>query len=263
MQALQPSFMLLPDSSFSPDMNIQLGRLLMQTNDSLKLPNPRRPFTSVKLEVRSDSSERPQTFEDPWKWNSGNSLDTNASVWADIALITGIGAGVDANRSKNDTLDIECKGVVQQTFYPTAEDLSKLVKDRTISGLLNGADRPSVYLITGLMTAEQASFRIVHTKGKGGGAHVSADLTSVGAPLNVGLDAGRQSASDSTLVAAPRERFILAYQLVRLRRKVFGGIKDSLVQKWALFDDDLLATQAPSLADFEIEQLSPSGIDGD
>jgi hypothetical protein len=66
---------------------------------------------------------------------------------------------------------------------------------------------------------------------------VEADLTSQGVPLNTGVDVEHSRSDRSAVVDVPTEPFILAYQIVRLRKRG-GGVTDEDHNKWGLFSDD-------------------------
>ena len=104
MDILQPTFMLLPDFAFLPDKNVRLGSILPTAKDS-KRPDPRRPLTANVTVVSGDIST--QDFE-PWAWDSDNQLSYGGGVFADLSIITGIGAGVEGSHGTTKGLTINC-----------------------------------------------------------------------------------------------------------------------------------------------------------
>lgn len=214
-----PTFVLLPDFSFLPGGQLDIGTVLSQ--DSEGLPDPRRVFESAKLPM-SLKTVTSQELE-PWHWTSHDSTTGSAGINAGISLFTGIGAGVHGNRARNETLDIRCKRLVQQTYLPAVEDFEQLLKHDAISKYLKGFYRPSVFLVTGLMIAYDSSIEVGHGNEHGGGSHASADVTSIGVPLNVGINGEFSQRHGKTLITSPKRPFILAYQLHRLRRKLIRG----------------------------------------
>ena len=234
MDALQPSFMLLPNFAFLPDKNIHLGSILPQARND-KRPNPRQPLAAALPIVVDDIST--QTFA-PWKWNSGTSLSTSGGVSADLSIFTGIGAGFEAGRSSTSGLAIECESVVRTTFRPTPTSIAQAAADQTVTAILKKLSRPSVYIVTGLMVAHGARIEVSKGRGRTGGAHIGAGVSQTGVPINAGVRGDVGWSENSTLAQVPQEDFLLAYQLLRVRRKVRRGLYAVEENRWALFNDD-------------------------
>ena len=74
MDALRTSFMLLPDFSFLPDRDIDLGSVIPAVPRS-KLPNPQQRLTAALL-VADDVSTQEYTG---WSWDSVDSLSPPAA----------------------------------------------------------------------------------------------------------------------------------------------------------------------------------------
>lgn len=234
MDALQPSFMLPPDFSFLPDKDIRLGSILPMARDT-KRPNPRQPLTAALTLTADDISTQEFTA---WKWDSDSSRSIGGGVFADLSIITGIGAGVEGSRSYTRGLAIECDRVVQTTFRPSQTSIAKAVSDQTVAAILKKLVRPSVYIITGVMVAHGANIEVRKGHSRSGGAHASADVTQVGVPVNAGVKGDVSRDQNSTLVQAPKEDFVLAYQLLRVRRKFNRSLDAVEENRWALFSDD-------------------------
>jgi hypothetical protein len=235
MDVLQPTFMLLPDFAFLPDKDVLLGSILPTTKDS-KRPDPRRPLTARVPVVSDDISE--QAFE-PWAWDSDKSSSTSGGVFADLSIITGIGAGVEGSHGNTTGLTIKCERVDRSTFHPSSTSISGAMADDTISRILKKFTRPSIYIVTGLMVAHEASIEVKKSKNIGGGAHASVNVTQTGVPINTGVKGEIKRDENSTLTQVPKSSFILAYQLLRIRRKLLDQSLDTAEEnKWALFNDD-------------------------
>jgi hypothetical protein len=108
-------------------------------------------------------------------------------------------------------------------------------------------------MVTGIMIAHGAVVRVSDERGAAVGAGVEADVTSQGVPLNAGIDVERSHSGRSTVVNVPTEPFLLAYQIVRLRKKG-GEITDEDKNKWGLFSDDRDGNdESDDLLDLEVE----------
>lgn len=257
MDAQVPSFMLLPAFTYLPDGEIQLGTVLPVSRKT-KLPNASGPL-GARISV--DEKRISRYDHGAWHWNSSDALAVSGGVWSDASLLSGLGAGVDGNRGHERSLDINSPSVQQETFVPREEDIAKLKTDDTISGILQKFERPPVYVVTGRMIAHGADIEIKRSQKRGEGAHVSADLTSVGAPINVGIkgDVGRDKSK--ALTQSPKQSFILAYQLLKLRKKLLGSVENEQETKWALFSDEGLDEEQLPMSDLEMEVLMPDDVD--
>ena len=234
MDTLQPSFMLLPDFSFLPNKDIRLGSILPMIRDT-KRPNPRQPLTAALTLTTDDISTQEFT---PWKWDSDSSFSVGGGVFADLSIITGIGAGVEGSRSHTRGLAIECDRVVQTTFRPTQTSIAQAVSDQTVTAILKKLVRPSVFVVTGVMVAHGAKIEVKKGQSRSGGAYASANVTQVGVPINTGVKGDVSRDQNSTLVQAPKEDFVLAYQLLRVRKKFDRSLDAVEENRWALFSDD-------------------------
>lgn len=234
MDALRPSFMLLPDFAFLPDRDITLGRILPLARGT-EQPNPRQPLTVAVPVVRDDVATQEWA---PWAWDSDSSLSARGAVFADLSLVTGIGAGIDASNTRTNSLTVRCERVIQTSFRPTPAALAAVLADQTVSAILHKFSRRSVYVVTGLMVAHGADIEVKRGQGRVGGAHASADITQVGAPLKAGVEGEVSKSQNSMLHRIPKNDFILAYQLLRLRRRIGGSLDAREENTWALFNDD-------------------------
>lgn len=254
MDALQPSFMLLPDFTFRPDKDIRLGSILPMTRDT-KRPNPRQPLTAALTLISDDIST--QEFI-PWKWDSDSSRSVGGGVFADLSIITGIGAGVENSRSHTSGLAIECDHVVQTTFRPAQTSIARAASDPTVTAILKKLTRPSVYIVTGVMVAHGAKVEVKKGHSRSGGAHVSADVTQMGVPVNAGVKGDVSSGENSTLVQAPKEDFVLAYQLLRLKRKLNRSLDAVEENRWALFNDDGDEDEHELVEELDVDHVTES-----
>lgn len=234
MEALQPSFMLLPDFAFPADRDICLGSILPMVRDT-KRPNPRCPLTAAIIVVAEDVSV--QTYA-PWSWNSESSVSQSGGVFADLSFISGIGAGVDGGHSHVSRMAIECDRVIRKTFRPTKAAIARVASDQTITAILKKLTRPSVYIVTGIMIAHRARIELTKAQGLSGGAHTSMDVTQIGVPINAGIKGEASKMETTTPSQTPKEDFLLAYQLLRVKKKLGQRLNASEENRWALFNDD-------------------------
>jgi hypothetical protein len=198
-----------------------------------KHPDPTQPLTA-HISVGPDEISE-QHFE-PWTWESSS---TSGGVFIDMSVMTGVGAGLEAAHGPMIGLNIKSDHVHRSTFRPSQADLKKAVADGTVSRMLKRRDRPSVYLVSGLMVAHGAQIEVKKGQKHGGSAHAMIDVTATGTPIKTGVKGKVGGEDGSTLTQNPTSSFILAYQLVRLRKKRFSDVVDrDQENRWALFDDE-------------------------
>jgi len=260
LDALQPTFMLLTDFTFTPDGPLRLGSIVRRSEET-KRPDPKRLLNKGTLFAPSEVAK--QTFE-PWKWNSENERSRNASVSAGVSMLTGVGGVVEGNRTRLDCLDIRCDKVVQETFCPDDAYILHAIGDQTIQAILKRSRRPPIFLVTGIMVAHAASITVQRSSGAGTNNKVEADAAQFGVPLSVGAEIGFTDKASSTLESVPTKPFILAYQLRKIRRRVLrDSTKETNENTWALFDDTRMgdADRAKSLMySYEIESVTAETI---
>jgi hypothetical protein len=256
LDVLQPTFMLLPDFTYLSDGPLTLGSIIRRSEET-KRPDPKRLLNKGTLSAPSETGK--QIFE-PWRWNSEEEHSRNAGVFAEVAMLTGLGGRVEGDKDRVDRLDIRCDKIVQETFSPDDAYILRAIDDPTIQAILKRARRPPVFLVTGIMVAYDASITVERSRGAGTNNKLEADATQLGVPLSVGGEIGSTNKLSSKLENVPTRPFILAYQLRRIRRRVFrDSVDDAEENKWALFDDTRMGGGA-LVDDCEVEILTPDTI---
>jgi hypothetical protein len=251
LEAYRPSYMLLPNFTFIPAGQIQLGSILPAIRGG-DLPDPNRPQNSrFRVPVDASLTNGKQDFQ-PWTFDSRKDVKNKTALQASISLLTGVGGHVSGERSKARELMIDSEHVRLESFRPDKKYLAKALDDDMLRTLSRKLSRPPLYMVTGIMVAHGAVVRVSDERGAAVGAGVEADLTSQGVPLNTGVDEEHSHSGRSTVVNVPTEAFILAYQIVRLRKRS-GGITDEDHNKWGLFSDDQDGDAESGLLDWEID----------
>jgi hypothetical protein len=255
MEALQPSYMLLPSFSFLPNREIQLGTVLTSAKGS-KIPDPKRPLNKTTRQPIEDSEITSQEYK-PWSWDSSKATSTKAGLHAGISLLTGLGGSISKEGAKGYDLAIDCERVHTSTFRPDRRYLAQTVQDDDIKAL--GERKflaPPLYMVVGLMVASGAKVTISHNRSFGFSGDLSADGSSVGIPLSLGPEGEHSHSSSSKLKGVPTEPFILAYEVVRLRMKRHGRVEERDEKGWALFRSSVpveVGLEDPVVAEFEEE----------
>ena len=236
LEAYQPSYMLLPNFNFFPGGQIQLGTILPAIKGG-ELPDPNRP-KNLSFHVPVDTAlMNGEQNHNPWTFDSRKEIKDKATLQASISLLTGVGGHAFGEKSKTRELTIDCKSVQVSSFRPDRNYLARSLDDEMLQTLARKLIRPPLYMVTGLMIADGAVIRVSDERGKASGAGLEADVTSQGVPVNLGVAGEHAQSGTSSLGSVPIKPFILAYQIVRLRKKG-TNIDDEDQNKWGLFDDD-------------------------
>jgi hypothetical protein len=126
------------------------------------------------------------------------------------------------------------------------------VQDDIVKAIGQKLFGPSLYMVVGLMIANSAEITVSQERSSGYSKNLSLDGTSVGVPLAVGPNAGYNRSSSMSHESVPTEPFILAYEIIRLRMKRNGTVKEHDENQWALFNDEESVCQEKNhVAEFE------------
>ncbi|KAK0256914.1 Anaphase-promoting complex subunit 1 [Friedmanniomyces endolithicus] len=240
MEVHKPSFMLLPSFGFLPDRDINLGTVLTAVTGSKlpsKLPDPKRPLNRTSRIAIDAKDIQPQTYK-PWSWDSTKSRSDKLGLTADVSLLTGVGGSLAGEGGRGRELVIECDRVEVKTFRPDQKYLAQTLRDDLVKTVGWKLTRPPLYLVTGLMVAYGAVITLKGDSNKGFSGSANADFTSLGVPINAGPLAEHKVVKTSKLAGVPKEPFILAYELLKVRKKHDGTVEERDETKWALFSDD-------------------------
>jgi hypothetical protein len=234
MEALQPSYMLLPNFSFPPNRNLHLGTVLTSAKGS-KIPDPKRPLNK-STRLRIDDSEITSQEYKPWSWDSSKATTTKTGLHAGISLLTGLGGSISKEGAKGYDLAIACERVRTSTFRPDKKFLARTVQDDDDIRALAGKKllAPPLYMVVGLMVASGVAVSVSHNRKFAFSGDLSVDGSSVGVPISLGPEAEYSRSRYSKLKVVPTEPFILAYEVVRLRVKRRGRVEERDEKGWAL-----------------------------
>lgn len=238
MDSQRKTFMLLPRFDYPVDGQIQLGTLLSLGKG--KIPDPDMPLNDEETRIRPNSSEiKRQTFQN-WNVELEESSSLTPGFEADLPIFSPIGGALGHNRSTFSRLAIKCD-LVTERFTPTPQYLSEALKDSWVSDYCHKSVRPSVYLVSGRMLANNADIESTYAKSHGATVRVTSDASALGLPLCAGIGVEGSSTSSEYFGAHPQHAFILAYELTRLKlKRRTATVKEQIVYtRGALFDDSV------------------------
>jgi hypothetical protein len=251
MEAQRKTFMLLPDFSYPPSRDIFLGTVLPWSKET-KLPDPEYPLNEGTRVTPPENAIRTQV-EQGWSSKHVKGTLVSPSIDAELPVFSPVSGTAAYNKTGSQTLNITCD-LRTERFAPSPQYIVDTLKDPRVLAQCQKYWRPSVYLVTGLMIAENATIKKATDGTHSGKIHGGVDMSSLGAPLNIG--AGFESAKSlsddiSTTLQKP---FILAYELIRLRIKGDGSVKkQEKFVRHALFDDSRQEVKETTVESLEKE----------
>jgi hypothetical protein len=108
MEAIQPTYMLLPNFRFHPDGELQLGAVIGH-NSKTNIPDQRHVLNEGH--ITNAISPQYDTIMG-WKGTVNDKTYTKASLWADIASMVGLGVGGQSGGGSDSGLNIACDRTV-------------------------------------------------------------------------------------------------------------------------------------------------------
>lgn len=256
MDAKQKSYMLLPHFHFRPGKQLQLGTILRLSKQT-GLPDP-EAVLNVDTRVPPPPAVSESFTVSDWTSTKVESRSFATGLWAELSLLSGLGAGANVGKSKKQGLQVKCESMKIEWFTPSDDYIVQSMTDATMQSYLKKHVRPSVYMITGIMIAEKAVIATADTMEQDVEGQFSVDGTQLGVPIKVGPNVSLETGEQSKVKFRSDDPFILAYRLRRFRQKRDGSSKGKDVNKWALFNDDKDGgNENKSLESLEFEDIGP------
>lgn len=256
MNVQRPTFMLLPDFGFAPGQDIHLGTLLL-LNSETKLPDPDEPLNAGDRVVTPEAQVKRHT-EQSWKFDNSTQSCWSAGVDAEVPVFLPAGGGLGYGVESKQTLTIECEQLHTERFVPSPTYLVEALATDFVQAYCQKRWRPSVYLVTGLKIAKNATISSASSRSHDGNIKAKLDGTSFGVPLNAGPSAQASDAAAKGTAKYIEGPFVLAYQLKRLRLSSKGAVKSSEgFNKFALFDDQTQMEGSELLDSWNMEDVQP------
>ena len=227
--------MLLPDFSYPPNRDVVLGTVLPWSRET-KLPDPEYPLNEGTRIALPEHKIRTQV-EPGWTAKHVKGTLISPSLDAELPVFSPFSASAAYNKTGSQTFDITCN-LKTERFAPSTQYLVDALKDPQVLAQCRKYWRPSVYLVTGLMIAENATIKKVTDGTHSGKIHSGVDTSSLSVPLKIGAGFEGSKSSSDEISTTLQNSFILAYELTRLRMKGDGSVKNQeKFVKHALFDD--------------------------
>ncbi|KAK6420019.1 hypothetical protein LTR95_016981 [Oleoguttula sp. CCFEE 5521] len=237
MTTHQPTFMLLPDTSFLPGKGIQLGTLLPVETAS-KYPDARRPLNSTSRIPVEEASITRQTHKQ-WFLDTSEQASGKVGLSAELSIIPILSGGLSGSRAVKDSVKITAENVAVEWFAPMETYISQATTNPILRKYAGTMRRKPIYMVTGLMTASVATIEYVKDRSGSAGAKLAVDGAAFGAPGKLGPEFEGSRSYERRQGSSPVEPFLLAYQLLRIRlKRQEGQFEARMETKWALAGDE-------------------------
>jgi hypothetical protein len=226
MDALQPTFMLPPNFLFPPDGKIKPGIIL---EESKGLPDPQEQLHDCNIRDL-------QTTPLPeFRYSGDAKSNSKVGFWIDILSLIEIGLG--GERGHDDNLVIQTGPAKISTFSPSKTYIAELMTDRFLAQYTKRPRCRPVYLVTGVMIAENATIEIQ----KGNRVAYQAKIVINGEGFGVPVKAGPEFEREASRVVGPTwtldKPFVLGYALKKIRRSVMGATRSADYDEHALWGE--------------------------
>jgi hypothetical protein len=205
MEAQRKTFMLLPDFSYPPSRDILLGTVLPWSKET-KLPDPEYPLNEGTRVTPPENVIRTQV-EQGWSSKHVKGTLVSPSIDAELPVFSPVSGTAAYNKTGSQTLNITCD-LKTESFAPSPQYLADTLNDPQVSAQCHKYWKPSVYLVTGLMVAENATIESITDGSHSGNIHGGVDTSGFGVPLNVGAGLEGSKSSFSKLGTSLQESFI-------------------------------------------------------
>ncbi|OQN97425.1 hypothetical protein B0A48_16584 [Cryoendolithus antarcticus] len=237
MNTYQPTFMLLPDTSFLPGRGIQLGTLLPAELTS-KYPDARRPLNSTSRVPVAEEAISRQAHK-AWYLDTAEQTAGRVGLLADLSVIPILNGGISGSRAIRDSVKITAENLDVEWFSPDESYIAQATASTALRKYAGTFRRKPLYLVTGLMTASAATIEYVKDRSEGLRVDLAADGAAVGMPGRVGPIVEGAQVCERRQGSSPVEPFLLAYQLLRIRfKRQEGAFETRMETKWALAGDE-------------------------
>jgi hypothetical protein len=223
------SFMLPPNFRFPPDGKIKPGIIIEEGSNGL--PDPHEELHDASL----DPAVLETTQYPKFRYAGEGKSNIKINLWVHLLSLVEVGLGRE--RGHDYKLIIETGPAKTATFHPKNAYISNLMSDSFLSEYTKLPRRRPVYLITGVMIADNATIEIQEGSTSVYRAKVAVNGEGLGIPIRAGPEFEQEGGQTMGSTLYPQQPFVLAYSLKKIRRKVLGGFSSSDHDSHALWDE--------------------------
>lgn len=234
MTSLQPSFMLPPNFLFPPQGQIKPGVVLRDGKSGV--PDP-----SLPLHYGSESAEGLDvTSLEEFHYHSENGTNTNVGLWMDSLSLAGIGISGERGSQHGLTVDTGHTEITRLAIDDMEAYVTQLMTDPVLEEYTKRPRCRPVYLISGVMVVDDATIQVLTGRTSAYRAKVSFSGEGFAVPVKIGTEFERQTGSLGGPTWKLVQPFVIAYEVTKVQRKLFGGTRAQSHNQYALWDDHKL-----------------------
>lgn len=236
MATLQRTFILPPNFLFPPQGRIKPGIVLRDGKNGT--PDP-----SLSLHDGSASVEDTEItpLDEGFHYEGNDHVNTKLGLWIDALSFVEIGLG--GERGNKFDLKIDTGNAEITRFAAKDAYVAHLMTDPVLKEYTKRPRCRPVYLITGVMVAEDATIEVKTEYTSVYKAKVMANGEGVGVPVKIGPEFERDGSEVRGHTSKYVKPFVLAYEVQKVQRKWLGSVSAQPDNLHALWDDR--ETEAP------------------
>lgn len=233
---LQRTFMLPPNFLFPPNGRLKPGVVLRQGKNGT--PDP-----ALSLHDGSALIREPDVtiLEDGFHYEGNDHANMKLGLWVDALSFVEIGLGGE----RGNVLDLKIDSG-QATITRFIADDAYIVQMMADPVLKEYAKRPKcrpVYLVTGVMVAEDATIEVKSERTSVYKAKVMVNGEGFGVPVKAGPELERDSGEARANTSRYAKPFVLAYEVQKIQRKLSGTISFQALNQHALWGEQQTGSQ--------------------
>lgn len=231
MATLQPSFMLPPNFLFPPQGQIKPGVVLRDGKNGV--PDP-----SLPLHYGTESAdELDVTSLEEFHYHSENGSNTNVGLWMDSLSIANVGISGERGSQHGLTVDTGRTEITRLAIDDMEAYVTQLMTDPVLEEYTRRPRCRPVYLITGVMVVEDANIEVLTGRTSAYRAKVALSGEGFAVPVKIGTEFERQTGRLGGPTWNLGKPFVLAYEVTKVQRRLFGGTRAQSHNRHALWGD--------------------------
>jgi len=223
--------MLPPNFLFPPQGQIKPGVVLRDGKNGV--PDP-----SLPLHYGLDSAEALEvTSLEEFHYRNEGATNNNFGLWVDSASVAGVGISVESGNQHGLTVDTGSAEITRLAISDMEAYVAQLMTDPVLKDYTKMPRRRPVYLITGVMVVEDATIEVVTGRSTGYKGRIALSGDGFAVPVQIGTEIGRQTGEAGGPTWKLAKPFVLAYEAIKVQRKLTGGTRVQSYNRHALWDD--------------------------
>jgi hypothetical protein len=236
MTTRQRTFVLPPNFLFPPEGRIKPGIVLRDGKHDA--PDPSLPLHDGSASIEGAEIT---SLDEGFHYEGNNRVNTKLGLWLDALSLVEVGLG--GERGNSFDLKIDSVRAIITRFGAGDAYVARLMADPVLREYTKRPRCRPVYLITGVMVAEDATVEVRAGCTSVYKAKVMVNGEGCGVPVKVGPDFERDSGETWASTSRYVKPFVLAYELQRIRRKWSGTVGSQSHNRHALWDAQAAETR--------------------